>query len=371
MKVWKIGDGRLVASVPIPGTDPIALAWSPDGRSLFATARNQTLRFEFTTSEAECHGPVSAGLQRAVAFSPAGTSIVGLVETPGRSDQWQGALIEGSMHSNASTFRSLPGMAGFGFAGLNMNRVNGRCAISRPGAGLTLLAGSRTGQDVSLSNEATRCPCTSPDGATLWAVHDGQNVTAWNANTDELLGAWNNSFLAKTFSGLTDIDALAAGNGWVAAGGRDGTIHFVSLKMERLESFARPGDTVSALALSPDESLLVAGSGSGELRLVRVADRTELPAFGVHRRGVTAAAFDCHGSLLATGGKDRTIRIWKCKGDQFELLVAITDLPSQVVSLEFSPQSNELLVLLTNERSARVWNLDKLQAELNELSLGW
>ena len=46
VKVWNLGSGRLIAAVTVPGTGPIGLAWSGDGRYLLATGTGQTLRWE-------------------------------------------------------------------------------------------------------------------------------------------------------------------------------------------------------------------------------------------------------------------------------------------------------------------------------------
>src|SRR5439155_20443875 len=133
-------------------------------------------------------------------------------------------------------------------------------------------------------------------------------------------------------------------------------------------TFPKPGDPVLSVALSPDEGLVAAGSRSGSVRLIRTADRVELPGFGAQPGGVTAVSFSRDGSLLATGGKDRAVRVWRRAGDRFELLFAVDDLPAPVVGLEFGPSGNSLLVLLTNERAVRVWDLDQLRTQLDGLT---
>lgn len=78
------------------------------------------------------------------------------------------------------------------------------------------------------------------------------------------------------------------------------------------------------------------------------------------------------GSCLATGGKDRAVRVWWPAADgTYELAFAVADLSARVRTLEFGRSDNRLLVVVQNEHAARVWDLDVLGRQLGELQLGW
>jgi WD40 repeat protein/transcriptional regulator with XRE-family HTH domain len=66
----------------------------------------------------------------------------------------------------------------------------------------------------------------------------------------------------------------------------------------------------SAVALTTDGALLVAGTPAGEVRLWRAADRTPLLAFEGHAGVVWSVAISGDGRLVASGGVDGTVRLW-------------------------------------------------------------
>jgi WD40 repeat protein/transcriptional regulator with XRE-family HTH domain len=72
------------------------------------------------------------------------------------------------------------------------------------------------------------------------------------------------------------------------------------------EAFAYP----TAVALSADGALLVAGTPTGEARLWRAADRTPLLAAQGHSGGVWSVALSGDGRLVARGGDDGVVSLW-------------------------------------------------------------
>jgi WD40 repeat protein len=195
-------------------------------------------------------------------------------------------------------------------------------------------------------------------------------VEAFDPATKTSVGRWSNSG-AEFVSGLASLDALAVGRGLAAVGARNGAVVLLDAGCKFTDAYPASGDPVLAVALAPDESLVAAGTQNGKLRLIRPADRTELPAVEAHPGGVTAVSISRDGTLLATGGRDRAVRLWKRSGDRFEPLLTVSDLPDPVRELQFSPSDGRLLVLLSHEHAVRVWDIDRLKGRLGELKLGW
>jgi eukaryotic-like serine/threonine-protein kinase len=185
------------------------------------------------------------------------------------------------------------------------------------------------------------------------------------------LGTWSNA--AETvLSGLASLDALAVGRGGALAGGRNGTLYHLDEKCNLIAQSPRGGDPVLAVARAPNSALAVAGTQQGRLRFVRPGASDDLPARAdAHPGGATAAAFDRTGALLATGGRDRSVKLWAATADGAELLFAVAHLPAAVQELHFDPRADRLLVLLAHEHAARVWDVGALRAELTACGLGW
>lgn len=217
----------------------------------------------------------------------------------------------------------------------------------------------------------TWCPRFSPDEQALWAIVSSSDVYSFDPVTKEpRWKRWSNGAEGVT-RGLASLDALAVGRTVVAAGGRSGSVHLLDHATGAfVTTLVDPGDPVLALALAPDDSLVVAGTQNGKLRAIQLGDRQELTAVMAHPGGLTAAAFSRDGSLLATGGRDRVVRLWKRTGDRFEPLFAVSDMTGPVRELQFDADGR-LLVLVAHERAVRVWDVEKLKSQLGEFKLGW
>lgn len=71
--------------------------------------------------------------------------------------------------------------------------------------------------------------------------------------------------------------------------------------------------------------------------------------------------------LLASGSRDRTVRLWRWNEGLSEVL--ILPMPGAVNWLGLHPDGDRLFVLLERERAVRVRHLDRLRVRLAALGL--
>jgi WD40 repeat protein len=366
VKVWAVGSGLRVGGFQLPGTGPAALAWSAGGRFLLATGVGDTARFEFAAPAAERYAAPHPHPVAAAAVDPAG----GVV-----------ALAEFEPGANARTlFRTDPaGLPAGALAvpdaarpALAVHPADGRVVATRE-AGLQWWHPDGSTAGPRFSDLPCRCPAFSADGGTLWAIADSKTVRAWDAATGAPRGGpWVND-AGETVLGQGSLEALAVGKVLAAAGGRDGAVRLFGPDVAMLKDFQSGNDPVAAVAVAPDDEFVAAGAQSGKLRLVRVADRTELAGVpDAHAGGVTAVSFAAGGTLLASGGNDRAVRFWRVGADgSAEPLAAVTGLPAPVRGVSFARSGERLVVQLLGGRAVRVWDVGVLRAQLSGLGLGW
>jgi WD40 repeat protein len=205
-----------------------------------------------------------------------------------------------------------------------------------------------------------------PDGR-LWAAV-GDDVQVREMPEGKQVGAWSSQIVRVLGTSSYPI-AVAAGREWVVAGSASGCVYLLRAADATPVALPRVAETtIRAVALNPDETLAAAGSDAGELVLLRVPDGSVAARVAAHGDRVEAVAF-AGNRLLATGSRDRTVRLWRCDGGGLGELLSLR-LPGAVRWLAFHPDGVRLFVLLDGERGVRVWHLDRLRARLDEINLG-
>ena len=86
---------------------------------------------------------------------------------------------------------------------------------------------------------------------------------------------------------------------------------------------------------------------------------------------VTTVAIANSEALVATGGKNKSVRLWKFNGDQLDELLTIRDFPLELESLQFNDDASRLGILLHAASAMQVLDLARLRATFDKLSINW
>ncbi len=156
----------------------------------------------------------------------------------------------------------------------------------------------------------------SPDGKTVATNGPGQTIRLWDVATGKERMQWETceapikriafspdgkTIASGGFFGVTDLSLWDATNGKLLR----------TLKGPKADAF----NGVSAVAYSPDGTLLAAGYRDNLIRLWDPATGMEVGRLqghvgGLYHSGALSLAFTADGKTLASGGMDHTIRLW-------------------------------------------------------------
>ncbi len=216
------------------------------------------------------------------------------------------------------------------------NRVAVTCGIT---LFVILLAGLIAGWTLYRQTEAARKLARAAQVEAEW-----QAYASGLAAADAALGEVHRPHEARRYLDSTPADL----RGWEWT--------YLSNRIDRSLWNDRTQGRPMALAVSPDDRMVVVGSGmgsSGYLQWWDMQSGVALATQTVGRTVVDAVAFSADGQLLATGERDGTVRLWDAQ--RREQLVALTGHDHFVRAAVFSPTA-PLLATADSAGSIRLWD---------------
>jgi WD40 repeat protein len=186
---------------------------------------------------------------------------------------------------------------------------------------------------------------------TLLARGDGGPPRAIAAGGAELRADPAGRFVHRSSEGGELV--FLPGGRLLATTGADGRIELVDPAGTVHGAMTHEGGA-PALALSADGTMLASGGYDRTVRIWRLADRSQLGALAGHGGTVWSVAWSPDGRWIASAGEDRLIRIWRAA--DLALVRTLRGHALNIWSLHFSPDSR-LLASGSFDHSVRLWDV--------------
>jgi WD40 repeat protein len=186
----------------------------------------------------------------------------------------------------------------------------------------------------------------SPDGALLWLVGEGRGVACWHPVS--------NVAIAR-FERAPTTDMIACDReGALVMLDRKGAVHRFTPDGNITTRESSVDESVHDGVLSPDATR-AAWLRHGSTLCVRGLDTgRDVHHHGEHAGNITALAISSDGSLAATAGSDRLVRVWNVSSG--DTLWSLEGPESTVLDVCFSPDGTSLYAACAGS-AARVWSL--------------
>ena len=182
-----------------------------------------------------------------------------------------------------------------------------------------------------------------------WIVSSGSDATVkvWNAATRTLVRTVPLDVGAAT--------ALAAEGRRAAAGHKDGSVSVWDLDAgDKIAAFKRNDALISAVTFMGTQDRFAASARDGTVTLFDMASRNgPIPVLEGHEGAADALAYSAANGLLASGGADRTVKLWNT--GNFSLNRIYRGHSEAITALALSPDGR-LLASASLDGAVRLWS---------------
>jgi WD40 repeat protein len=191
-------------------------------------------------------------------------------------------------------------------------------------------------------------PGFSPDGRILATPDETGVVRLWRTQAG--------GDLARYIARARPIAAMTLVRDKVAAVGEDGTIELWQPESDATQVYTPHSARLTAVAASPDATLLATGSADGQLALFDLSTGTDVITWTGHAGGVRAVTFLPDGIHLASAGADRIIRLWDLRRQQTGQAASELRGHTNEIHALVTGRDPATLISASSDGTVRVWN---------------
>jgi len=190
----------------------------------------------------------------------------------------------------------------------------------------------------------------SPDGKRI-VSGGGYTIKVWDVNSATEV------MTLRGHKDYVDSAGFSVDGKRIISHSRDGMVKVWDAAINREATSLCPDDrrnvSVCSLAVSPDGSRFVAGSG-GPIKVYDTATMTEVITMHGHGFQVLSVAFNSDGTRLVSGSADGTAKVWDTR--DWSELVTFREHKKPLSSVCFSPDDKRIVSSTYEDSVIRVWD---------------